>query len=206
MKIPKILSEIAKYLAENNLKLSARFEDGRINATINEDEVIKLIKKKFDIETPKSRQWFDFSIEHNGEFYPVNIKITDTTHADNLNCKLGIYYSLTGKFPDFPNETSWLDYFQKLKDNLKETKKDYYFLVINKSDNKDIFVNSLKSLSILQPNGNNLPFQCRWEVNKKPKNRNYKESKDLILKTFGKSIKLRAEIYFIFKKLFKEYV
>ncbi len=206
MKIPKTLSEIVKYLAEINLKLSARFEDGRINATMNEDEVIKLIKKKFDIDTPKSRHWFDFSIEHNGEFYPVNIKITDTTHADNLNCKLGIYYSLTGKFPDFPNETSWLDYFQKLKDNLKETKNDYYFLVINKSDNKDIFVNSLKSLSILQPNGNNLPFQCRWEVNKKPKNRNYKESKDLILKTFGKSIKLRAEIYFIFKKLFKEYV
>ncbi len=206
MKIPKTLSEIVKYLAKINLKLSARFEDGRINATMNEDEVIKLIKKKFDIEIPKSRQWFDFSIEHNGEFYPVNIKITDTTHADNLNCKLGIYYSLTGKFPDFPNEISWLDYFQKLKDNLKETKKDYYFLVINKNDNKDIFVNSLRSLSILQPNGNNLPFQCRWEVNKKPKNRNYKESKDLILKTFGKSIKLRAEIYFIFKKLFKEYV
>ncbi len=206
MKNPKILNEIAEYLVGSNLSLSARFADGRINATMNEDEVIKLIKKKFDVEVPKSRHWFDFSIEHNGEFYPVNIKITDTTHADNLNCKLGIYYSLTGKFPDFPNETSWLDYFQRLKDNLKETKNNYYFLVINKSDNKDIFVNSLKSLSILQPNGNNLPFQCKWEINKKPKNRNYKESKDLILKTFGESIKLRADIYFIFKRLFKEYV
>ena len=155
---------------------------------------------------PRSRQWFDFSIEEDGEFYPVNIKVTDTTHADNLDCKLGIYYALTGKMPDFPNEISWSGYFEKLKTNLGENQKDYYFLVVNKSNTKDIFINTLKSLSALRPNGNNLPFQCKWGANKKPRERTFDDAKKFILETFGESIKRRGEIYFIFKRLFHEYI
>lgn len=43
---------------------------------------------------------------------------------------------------------------------MRENNKDYYFLVINKTNNADIFFNSLKMLYELIPNGNNLPFQC----------------------------------------------
>ncbi|WP_393970983.1 hypothetical protein OXIME_001230 [Oxyplasma meridianum] len=206
MVIPKKLEEIRKYLIESNMELSNSFADGRVNSRINEDEVIRLIRGNFSINVPKSRAWYDFSFEETGIFYPVNIKITETTSADNLNCKLGIYYALTGKIPDFPNEIDWLDYFEKLKTNLSENSKDYYFLVINRSNTTDIFINSLKSLTTLQPNGNNLPFQCKWGINRIIKVRDYEDAKKFILKNFGESIRLRAEIFFIFKRLFNEYL
>lgn len=205
MKAPKKLNKIREFLIRENVKLSNDFKDGRVNARINEDEIIKIIKKKFNIDVPRSRHWFDFSIDENGIFYPVNIKITDTTHADNLNCKLGIYYALTGRMPDFPNEVSWFDYFESLKKHINESTTDYYFLVIDKNNVSNIFINSLKCLQTLQPNGNNLPFQCKWNINKKPKDRNFEKAKKFILGTFGESIRQRAEIYFIFKRLFHEY-
>jgi hypothetical protein len=207
MAIPKKIIEITNYLAKANMELSHQFQDGRINASINEGEILKIISKKFNIEIPKSRAWYDFSIENKNEFYPVNIKITDTTHADNLNCKLGIYYALTGMLPDFPNEINWLSYFEKLKESIgKKEDKDYYFLVINKQEQTDVFINLLKGLQELVPNGNNLPFQCKWAANKEFKQRSFSEAKDFILSIFGQSIKLRSEIYFNFKKFFPEYV
>ncbi len=206
MKMPESLKEIKNCLIETNLQLSNSFEDGRVNARINEDEVLKIIKNRFEIEIPRSRHWFDFSIKEKGAFCPVNIKITDTTHADNLNCKLGVYFALTGKIPDFPNECSWLDYFERLKKNIGRNSNDYFFLVINKDNIADIFINSLKCLQTLQPNGNNLPFQCKWNINIEPKNRDFEEAKKYILRIFGESIKQRVEIYFIFKRLFNEYL
>jgi len=207
MPIPKILTDIAGHLQKRNVQLTKQFADGRINASINEDELIKEIQKKFDIHIIKHRAWYDFAIEDQKEFYPVNIKITDTTLADNLNCKLGIYYALTGMLPDFPNEIRWLDYFEKLKEHIGTDKnKDYYFLVFNKQNPSDIFLNTLKGLQILQPNGNNLPFQCKWDDNRKYKNRSFSQASKFILSTFGESIKLRSEIYFNFKKYFPEYV
>ena len=205
--IPKTITDISKYLSKQGFSLSKQFDDGRINASINEAEILNVIKRKFDIEIPRSRAWYDFAINTKKEFYPVNIKTTDTTHADNLNCKLGIYYALTGLLPDFPNEINWLNYFEKLKENIETNEnKDYYFLVINKTENTDIFVNSLKGLQTLQPNGNNLPFQCKWDINRDFTKRTFNEAKEFILNVFGQSIKLRAEIYFNFKKYFPEYV
>jgi len=161
MKImPKELKEIVAFLKSENIKLSAKNRDGRINSSFNETRILDILSTKFKIEIPRSRGWFDFAIQEE-EFYPVNIKITDATHADNLNCKLGLYYGLTGRIPSFPNEISWNKYFEFLKKDLNKNDKDYYFLVINKQNNKDIFLNSLKSLAVLQPNGNNLPFQCK---------------------------------------------
>ncbi len=109
--------------------------------------------------------------------------------------------------PDFPNEINWLKYFESLKDNLSaKTTKDYYFLVINKNETQDVIVNSLKGLGDLQANGNNLPFQCRWDDNREFIKRTHNEALEKILNKFGESIKLRAEIYFNFKRIFPEYV
>jgi hypothetical protein len=206
-KIPTLLSEICSYLQSEELSLSKQFADGRINASINEDELIKAICRQYRITIPKSRAWYDFAIEENGSFSPVNIKVTDTTHADNLNCKLGIYYALTGLFPSFPNETSWLNFFEQLYQNLGTNKdKDYYFLIFNKSNNSDVFCTTLKGLQKLQANGNNLPFQCKWDINRDIANRSFEQTVTFLLSTFGESIKLRAEIYFNFKKYFPQYV
>jgi hypothetical protein len=207
-RFPLELINIVNYLKNQEINFTKKFSDGRINASINEDELIKIIQKfNQEIIIPKSRAWFDFAIKRNEEIYPVNIKITETTHADNLNCKLGIYYALTGIVPDFANEISWLNYFNKLNEHKGTNKdKDYYFLIVNKQNSKDIFVNSLKGIQFLQPNGNNLPFQCKWENNRNYIERDYIEAEEFILTTFGESIKLRSEIYLNYKKLFNKYV
>ncbi len=143
--IPTQLNEIAEFLKTNPYNLSQPLQDRRLNSSVNEEEILNTIKHSFAIQLPKAREWWDFSFEENDIFYPVNLKITTTKTADNLNCKLGIYYALCGLLPTFNNEIAWEKYFQKLhKDLGKNTDRDYYFLIINKNDPKDIFINSLK--------------------------------------------------------------
>ncbi|MFP6174453.1 restriction endonuclease [Helicobacter pylori] len=192
--IPTQLNEIAEFLKTNPYHLSQPLQDGHLNSSVNEEEILNTIKDYFPIQLPKAREWWDFSFEENDIFYPVNIKTTTTKTADNLNGKLGIYYALCGLVPEFNNEIAWEKYFQKLhKDLGKNTNKDYYFLIINKNDPKDVFINSLKGIQTLQPN--NLPFQCRWDNNREIVQRNFTESKNFILSALAKSVKLRANIY-----------
>ncbi|WRD13426.1 restriction endonuclease [Helicobacter pylori] len=190
--IPTQLNEIAEFLKTNPYNLSQPLQDGRLNSSVNEEEILNAIKDYFPIQLPKAREWWDFSFEENDIFYPVNITTTKT--ADNLNGKLGIYYALCGLLPTFNNEIAWEKYFQKLhKDLGKNTNRDYYFLIINKNDPKDIFINSLKGIQTLQPN--NLPFQCKWDNNREIVQRNFTESKNFILSALAKSVTLRANIY-----------
>ncbi|ADU84866.1 hypothetical protein [Helicobacter pylori] len=192
--IPTQLNEIAEFLRTNPYSLSQPLQDDRLNSSVNEEEILNTIKGHFSIQLPKAREWWDFGFEENDIFYPVNIKITTTKTADNLNCKLGIYYALYGLLSEFNNEIAWEKYFQKLhKDLCKNTNRDYYFLIINKNDPKDIFINSLKGIQTLQPN--NLPFQCKWDNNREIVQRSFMESKNFILSALAESIKLRANIY-----------
>ncbi|MFP6042998.1 restriction endonuclease [Helicobacter pylori] len=200
--IPTQLNEIAEFLRTNPYNLSQPLQDGRLNSSINEEEILNTIKDYFPIQLPKAREWWDFSFEENDIFYPVNITTTKT--ADNLNCKLGIYYALCGLLPEFNNKIAWEKYFQKLhKDLSKNTNRDYYFLIINKNDPKDIFINSLKGIQTLQPN--NLPFQCKWDNNREIIQRDFDGSKNFILSALAKSVKLRANIYLTFKEVFGEF-
>ncbi|WP_448530508.1 hypothetical protein [Raineya sp.] len=206
MILPEKLLDITDFLKKQKITLSEKSDDGRINASFNEKELLNLIQSKFEVQIPKARAWYDFALETQNTFIPVNIKVSQTTQADNLNCKLGIYYALTGILPDFSNEIPYENYFTKLKVNLQTyIDKDYYFLVVNKNDNQDIFVNSLKCLQEIQPNGNNLPFQCKWDSNRNMVQRNFQEAKDFILKGYAQSLRLRAEAYFTFEQLFPEY-
>jgi len=209
MTTPKILNNIIQFLKDERAKLvlSKNSDDGRINSIQNEAEILELLETKFKIEVPKVRAWYDFSITgKDNNWFPVNIKVTNTKGNDNLSSKLGLYYALTGKQPDFKNEFGWDKFFTKLKENLVENNKDYYFLVVNKSENQDIFLNSLKQLKSLVPNGNNLPFQCHWNKNRIPQIRTFSESKKFLLESLGKSITLRAKVYIHFKELFGEYL
>ena len=193
--IPKELDDIKTYLVSNNVKLSKQFQDGRINASINEDEVIKAISGKFPIELPPHRHWYDFAIKKGSEKIPVNIKITSTSTADNVQCKLGMYYALTGLWPNFANETPWGEYFSMLERGLStKTDKDYYFLVLSKKDPLDVFCTSLKQIKTLVANGNNLPFQCNWGNNHELHTRTHNAAIKFLLGKFYESIKLRANI------------
>ncbi len=199
--IPTHLNKIAEFLKTNPYNLSQPLQDGRLNSSVNEEKILNTIKH-FPIQLPKAREWWDFSFKKNDIFYPVNITTTKT--ADNLNGKLGIYYALCGLVPEFNNEIAWEKYFQKLhKDLGKNTDRDYYFLIINKNDPKDVFINSLKGIQTLQPN--NLPFQCKWDNNREIVQRDFNESKNFILSALAKSVTLRANIYLAFKEVFGEF-
>lgn len=206
MQIPKLLNDIVQFLKDNQFKLSQSSRDGRINSAFNEDEIFNLIEKHFDINRPSMRDWVDFSFKENDNFIPVNIKVSTTKTADNLNCKLGIYYALTGKIPTFNNGIPWEQYFKNLSNDLRENNQDYYFLIINKDAVNDTFVTSLKGLCKIVPNGNNLPFQAKWDDNREIQSRTFAEARNFILHHFKESLKLRAEAYLYFEKYFKNYV
>lgn len=199
------LVSMAEHLKSQPLILSKRSIDGRINSSFNEAEVLNRLLNKFSLDVPNAREWYDFSFSFNGEFVPVNIKISTTDTNDNLNCKLGIYYCLTGQLPPFGNGIDWDSYFTCLNENMQKNSKDYYFLIINKTNTQDIFIASLKTLAELTPNGNNLPFQAKWSKNKIPNDRTYQEAKDFILSNFAKSIKARDNAFNKFRQLFSGY-
>lgn len=208
MALPKKLEEIVEFLKQKDISLSQEDTDWQINSKHNQYEIVDILKKEkasFSIEQPsKEREWYDFGFyDENSIFCPVNIKVSTTKTTDNLNCKLGIYYALTGKEPnDFSNEINWNDYFNKLKNDLSSNDRDYYFLIINKNNTKDVFATSLKCLEFIVPNGNNLPFQAKWDNNRQITQRNFEEVKDFLLGTFKQSLKLRADVYLHFDKCF----
>ena len=50
-----------------------------------------------NVESGNNRAGYDFMI--NGKLF-VDLKISKLTHADNTNCKAGIYHVLTGSSPE----------------------------------------------------------------------------------------------------------
>ena len=83
-----------------------------------------------------------------------------------------------------------------------KTDGDYYFLVANKKDNKDFFWTSLKQLKAIIPNGNNLPFQANWSVNRERVQRSHVDACRFILSAFKESVYKRCRI----KDVFDEYL
>ncbi|MDO7253400.1 restriction endonuclease [Helicobacter cappadocius] len=202
----KKLEKIVEYLKSLNLNLSEQSRDGRINSAFNEDELLNIIKIKFpEIQYPKKRDWKDFCFEEDGQYIPVNIKITKTDTTDNLNCKVGIYYALTGRIPSFDNQIDWGNYLRNLREDITPNNQDYYFLIVNKNNPKDIYIASLKTINKIVPNGNNLPFQAKWDENKYAINRTFEEARDYLLKTMGKSFRLRSRVYDQFVEYFPEF-
>lgn len=203
MPLPEILISVQKYLQANPVTLSKALDDGRVNSSTNEREIIDHLKVEFKIIEPAIRDWYDMALEEAGKRIYVNIKVSELMTADNVQCKLGIYLALTGLIPDFTNGIQWEQYFKRLSENLNTSQdKDYYFLVVGKSDPTDIIATSLKQLGTLVPNGNNLPFQCRWDSNRKLVSRTHEQATEFILGTFEKSIALRSQIYIQFNQYF----
>lgn len=205
--IPASLQAIADWIVKEPIVFTEHFDDGRINSSFNENDLVSLLSKQFSgVSSPPPRYWYDFGYNDGSKFYPVNIKITETNSADNLNCKLGIFYALTGLDPDFANETNWNKFFQILKENLSDSPStDYYFLVVNKYDTSDTWIASLKTIRTLVSNGNNLPFQCRWSENRVPIYRSHSDAVDFILRKFGDSVRKRAQIYIDWQSHFPEF-
>lgn len=75
-----------------------------------------------------------------------------------------------------------------------------YFLLVNKDNHSDMFATLLKKLKTIIPNGNNLPFQAKWDNNRQLIDRDFTSAKQFLLATFEVSLKLRTDAYLHFKK------
>lgn len=207
-KINEILDFIVNELAENKLNLSLP-TDGKTTDLIEDRKTLiqfllsnKNIASTLDqyglkMVEAQADQEFDLSIESENEFYPISLHptILRWKENDNLNCKWGIYYALTGEKPNFVDEEiSWNKFLDLLKNNAKENDQDYYFLVINCENSTEVFWNSLKQISLLVTNGQILPFKCCWNKNKSRVTRNFEDAKKFLMKNLRKSIKIRNEI------------
>jgi hypothetical protein len=173
-RLPIILYSIQKYLLEIDYQFCNLNNDGRINSNFDEENIINILITKFEwkIKKPRLRNWFDICVFDN--YYgwlPVNIKSTSTKTSDNVGNLALAVYSYTNADLDLNNgyeNGNMADLlFNKLKNNEINYvhKKDYYFLVLNKNNNKQVIINSVKGLSKISPNINNLPFQVKWDVN-----------------------------------------
>ncbi len=176
-RLPLIMYQIEKYLKSRAYRCSTINKDGRINSSIDEDEITKLLIEKFSkrIKKTKIRMWFDIlAFDYRYGWIPINIKTTTTTTYDNTGNFAMCVHAYTNEILDIHRDKSYENgkmsdiLIDKLENKQYNTnnKKDYYFIVLNKEDPSDIIVNSVKGLAILKPNINNLPFQVCWDKNR----------------------------------------
>jgi hypothetical protein len=176
-RLPLIMYKIQNYLKLQVFQFSSQNEDGRINSCLDEVEVVKLLSIKFGarIKIPEKRHWYDIlAYDYLYGWIPINIKTTTTLTSDNTGNLAMCVYAYTNEVLDIHSNKSYDNgkmsniLVNKLKNKEYNfvSKKDYYFIVLNKTDSSIIIVNSVKGLTLLTPNINNLPFQVCWNNNK----------------------------------------
>jgi hypothetical protein len=196
--LPLIMYYIQKYLKLQSFKFSIQNEDGRINSCMDESKVIKLLTDKFGEKIKKSnkpRNWYDIlAFDYIYGWLPINIKTTTTLTSDNTGNLAMCVYSYTNEILDIHRENTYengkmsIILLKNLKNKKYNTnnKKDYYFIVLNKTNASDIIVNSVKGLTILTPNINNLPFQVNWSKNRVFKYENINKKINLFINCLKK--------------------
>jgi hypothetical protein len=176
-RLPLIMYKIQNYLKLQAFQFSSQNEDGRINSCLDEVKVVKILSEKFGarIKTPIKRHWYDFlTYDYMYGWIPINIKTTTTFTSDNTDNLAMCVYAYTNEVLDIHSNKSYDNgkmsniLVNKLKNKEYNfiSKKDYYFIVLNKTDSTIIIVNSVKGLTLLTPNINNLPFQVCWNNNR----------------------------------------
>lgn len=174
--MPLILYRIKKYLETDNFDFSKSTDDGRLNSSLDEIDIIEKLLNKFGpnlICKADCRMWYDMKVYDN--YYgwiPVNIKSTTTNTNDNTGNLAMCVYAYTNVKLDldkkYNNGEMSILFFNKIKkkDYNKIYKKDYFFIILNKTNKQDVIINSIKGLSVICPNSNNLPFQICWNKNR----------------------------------------
>lgn len=174
-RLPIVMYKIQKYMKSIAFQFSYQTDDGRINSCLDEKTIIELLVKKFGdkIKRTNIRMWYDILVfDYIYGWLPINIKTTTTLTCDNTSNLSMCVYAYTNVVLDFNKKYNNGDmsklFFNKMKVKHfnKINKKDYYFLVVNKHDNNDIIINSVKGLMSITPNVNNLPFQVCWNKNR----------------------------------------
>lgn len=171
--IPESLLKAKGLLEGNVAKMSKLFIDGRLNSVIDEINVVSFLDKHLQVKIPSKRMWYDVLI-YDTEYgwIPCNIKTTTTETNDNVGNLSVCVHALTSHELDFDKSYKNGYLSDVLIDCIRsgqlntDTRKDYFFLVINKVT-REVIVNSVLGLTSVVSNVNNLPFQIKWKNNKK---------------------------------------
>jgi hypothetical protein len=193
----KDIDLIKEFLLNIKIKTSLNNKDGRYNSTIDEDIIIKMLRdngfgRDIFLTTDdlglNNRHWFDIWLVNDNN--PVNIKSSSFKSADNACNFLSLLYCFSDINIDklhLANSGKDSILFSKLlKNGFVDNNRDYIFLVVNKN-NGDVIVNSLKCLSTISINPNNLPFQINWRNNMNPIYRNIDELRSYYSNIFIKT-------------------
>jgi hypothetical protein len=139
--------------------------------------------------------WYDILVfDYRCGWLPVNLKTTTTLTSDNTGNLAMCVYAYTNEVLDINSNKTYENgkmsevLFSKLSSreyNLR-SKKDYYFLVLNKTKIGDVVVNSVRGLSVLTPNINNLPFQVCWNKNRIFEYKPIRERVDMFIRCLQK--------------------
>ena len=221
--MPKILKDLSAFVRNHkNLPLSIGGVDGRMDSALSEERIISLLLNKGfhikspNIEGPTNRAPYDFIA---ADKYYVNLKISRlTSAADNTNAAFALFYTLTGgPIMEVPKGDQ---YYLKLREGIanfshhpdkEKNIYDFYYMIIGKNESpasdKRCFITSLRTLTndSVRANANNLPFQCVWAKNMQGERRTYQQSKDFLLSTYAKSMKLRGREPKVMEENFPEY-
>lgn len=174
--LPNSIKYIQKILNKNNIEINKNSSDGRTNSSFDEKKIINILKNDKLLENriniPKDRHWFDIAIyDYQYGWIPCNIKSSTLKSADNVGNLAMCLYALTNYKMNLNKSYRNNKIYKKLIDLLKDNelnllyKRDYYFIVLNKQNNK-VIVNSFKGLKYLTSNLSNLPFQIKWKENR----------------------------------------
>lgn len=203
-RLPYILCIIQSYLSNIDIKSCTLSDDGRTNSCFDEDNIIDILNKKFPdrIKKPEIRMWYDILVkDYKYGWLPVNIKTTTTQTSDNTGNLAMCVYAYTDEDLDlekkYQNGSMSKILIKKLSENKinYKSKKDYYFLVVNKNNTNEVIINSCKGLSQLTPNSNNLPFQVNWSKNKEYNFINIQESIKKLITCLQKPSPSWSEIF-----------
>lgn len=201
MDFPPQLVDAVKCLS-GIVTVSESHEDGRVNSITDEDTVIDLLVEKYgeeNVEKPAARCWWDVKLFG----YFLNIKSSDFTKgaSDNFSSKAAILYALTDLPEDKVNTTSWKKFQDALANHSgTENNRNYYIIVVDKSTRK-VYLQSLKSLQKLTPNGNNLPFQIKWADNTQPVQRDYRQAYEFLVESYKESVRRKINAHDGFQSL-----
>jgi hypothetical protein len=199
---PQKLQEVVSFLNEIGISISENNEDGRVNSIDDEKTIINVLEEKYgkeDIIRPQPRDWWDVKVFG----FPIQLKSSDFKKkaSDNFSSKAAILYALTYLPEDKVKVLRWED-FEKALLNFSDVDngRDYYIIVIDKGTKK-VYLNSLKSLSKLTANGNNLPFQIKWVDNLIPIQRTHRQAYEFIVECYKKSVAAKINAHPIYQQL-----
>jgi hypothetical protein len=201
MTFPQQLIDAVNYLS-GIVTISENHEDGRVNSITDEDTVIDLLIEKYgeeNVQKPAARCWWDVKLFG----YPLNIKSSDFAKgaSDNFSSKAAILYALTDLPEDKVIVSSWGKFQDALKNHGgKENDRDYYIIAVDKGT-REVYLQSLKSLNKLTPNGNNLPFQIKWKDNIQPVQRDYGQSYEFLIECYKESVRRKINAHDGFEQL-----